>query len=188
MPQPDSELIVTTTLDWLRNCVIGLSLCPFANKPFLDNAIRVTTCLKSDEDEILSALKVEIELLNTNKPSDIETTLFVIPFYFYDFHDFNDFIYKANEWLVVNGWEGVFQLASFHPKYQFSETSIEDKENFTNRSPYPILHLIREESLSKVIDAYPNSDDIPIRNIATMNTLSDQQIREYFFWLNEDKK
>ena len=188
MPPPDTDVIVNTTLDWLKNCVIGLSLCPFANKPFLDNAIRVTVYLKQDDGQILNALKAEIEYLNINKPSDIETSLLVIPFRFNDFYDFNDFVYTANEWLVKNDWEGVFQLASFHPKYQFSETSIEDKENLTNRSPYPILHLIREESLSKALDFYPNIDDVPIRNIATMNALSDQQIKEYFFWLNGDNK
>ena len=186
--QLDTDEIINTTLEWLKTCVIGLNLCPFANKPFTDNTIRVTTCLKLDEDEILSTLKLELERLGTTKPAEIETTLLVIPFHFDDFYDFNDFLYKANEFLVLNDWEGVIQLASFHPEYQFAETSVNDKGNFTNRSPYPIVHLIREESLSNALDFYPDVDKIPDRNISTMNALSEHQIKDYFFWLNGNKK
>jgi len=122
------------------------------------------------------ALQAELELLNAD--SSVETTLLIHPGVLQDFYAYNRFLAYTDSLLVEMGLEGVYQVASFHPNYQFEGTNTDDAENYTNRSPYPMLHLIREESLERVIADYPDIDQIPLRNIALMNELGQDRLQE----------
>ena len=121
------------------------------------------------------ALKAELQFLKEN--TDTETTLVVFPQAFKGFFAFNDFLYEANKIVFSLGFEGVFQIASFHPMYQFADTDRDDVENYTNRSPYPILHIIRENSLEIAISNYPGSELIPERNIELMNKMGSVKVK-----------
>ena len=155
--------------NWLASIVIGLNLCPFAEREHRKNKIRFKTSTAEVEQEIVRDLIVELSLLN--KRDDIETSLLILPQVLSEFEHFNDFLGFADSLLREMNLEGVFQIASFHPQYRFSDTESDSAENYTNRSPYPILHLLRESSLDWAIDQHPNTDQIPLANIALMNSL-----------------
>jgi len=167
---------------WLKSVVIGLNLCPFANKPYIKKKVRLSVELGNSEADIVSCLLNELILLSNDSEKLIETTLIAVPNIFQDFIDYNDFLYSADELLIKHGYEGVFQIASFHPQYQFSDTEPTAAENFTNRAPYPLFHIIREESLSEAIDLFPGVEQIPNRNIVKMNALSNQKLKNLFPW------
>ena len=160
---------VDQTRHWVEAFVIGLNLCPFAKKEFVQNRIRFELTRADSTDQLLDVLKSELELLSHD--SDIETTLLIHPDVLTSFEDYNQFLNLADALLISMDLEGVFQIASFHPDYQFAGTSPADPENYTNRSPFPTLHILREDSLEKAIDQYPDVDLIPARNIAKMNEL-----------------
>ncbi|NLW06174.1 MAG: DUF1415 domain-containing protein [Pseudomonadaceae bacterium] len=166
---------ISAVRNWVDTFVVGMNLCPFAKRELVNNRVRFITTNATTEDALLMALKLELELLTTD-PS-IETTLLIPTHVLQDFYDFNDFLNDADRLLVEMALEGVYQVASFHPNYQFGGTEPEDAENYTNRSPYPVLHLIREESLEKAIASYPNVDAIPERNIALMNELGTEKLQ-----------
>lgn len=167
---------------WLKNIVVGLNLCPFAKVPYNEKRVRIVADLCQNEELAFERIIGEINLLDESEPQKLETTLLIFPNLFEDFAHYNDFLYTANEFIRLRGWEGVYQIASFHPEYQFSGTDKNDAENYTNRSPYPILHFIREESLTAAIEAYPDVDGIPDKNIALMNGLSASELKQYFSW------
>lgn len=169
-----------TTEEWLQRCVLGLNLCPFARKPSDENRVRIVCEPSEDQFVVLERLLSEIEMLDTTDCSKLETTLLVIPNLLSDFLDFNDFVFTANDLMTSRGWEGEYQLAHFHPEYQFEGTNSPDRENYTNRSPYPTLHIIRESSLSEVLAIHPDPESIPSTNIDTMNALSPKQMKAYF--------
>lgn len=169
------EAIVAAVRQWVETLVVGMNLCPFAKRELVKNRVRFTTTAATTAEQLLHALQAELELLNTD-PS-IETTLLIHAQVLQDFYDFNDFLDDADNVLVEMGLEGIYQIASFHPDYQFGGTALDDAENYTNRSPYPILHLIREASLERVIADYPDVDDIPERNIALMNELGRDKLQ-----------
>jgi hypothetical protein len=173
---------------WLGSVVVGLNLCPFSKLPYSQGRIRIQADLCHLEEEAFESIIHEINLLAETDEQELETTLLVFPELFDDFEHYNDFLYTANEFMRLRGWEGVYQIASFHPEYQFAGTKKTDAENFTNRAPYPIFHFISEASLSSAIKAYPNVDEIPERNIALMNSLSDADLKQYFSWCFKDKK
>ncbi|WP_051168201.1 DUF1415 domain-containing protein [Marinospirillum minutulum] len=169
------ESIILAVRQWVDTLVVGMNLCPFAKRELVKDRVRFISTEVTTEEELLVLLQAELELLNSD-PS-IETTLLIHPEVLQDFYDFNDFLNFTDHLLVEMGLEGVYQIASFHPDYQFGGTEPEDAENYTNRSPYPVLHLIREESLERAIASYPDVNKIPERNIALMNELGSEKLQ-----------
>jgi len=171
----NDEKTVLSVRQWVETLVVGMNLCPFAKRELVKNRVRFATTTSTTEEQLLMALQAELELLNTD-PS-VETTLLIHSNVLQDFYDYNEFLSYADSLLVEMGLEGIYQVASFHPDYQFGGTKQDDAENYTNRSPYPMLHLIREASLERVIEDYPETDQIPARNIALMNELGQRKLQ-----------
>lgn len=159
--------IIDATRRWVEQVVVAFNLCPFAKRELVKDRVRFVVSKAKDEATLLDELAHELALLNVDKA--VETTLLIHPQVLQDFYHYNDFLEAADELLVDMNLEGVYQVASFHPDYQFGGTEPDDVENYTNRSPYPMLHLLREDSLSEAIDNYPEVDLIPERNIDCMN-------------------
>lgn len=170
----NDEEIIHAVRQWVETFVVGMNLCPFAKRELVKNRVRFVTTAATTAEQLLQVLQTELELLNED-PS-VETTLLIHPAVLQDFYDFNDFLGCADSLLVDMELEGIYQVASFHPDYQFGGTRPGDAENYTNRAPYPVLHLLREESLERVIADYPDVDDIPERNIALMNRLGQDKL------------
>ena len=169
------EKVIRSVRQWVETLVVGMNLCPFAKREMVKDRVRFVTTTSIREEQLLLALQAELELLNID-PS-IETTLLIHPDALRDFHDYNRFLSYADSLLVEMELEGIYQIASFHPDYQFDGTKPDDAENYTNRSPYPMLHLIREASLERAIADYPEVDQIPARNIALMNRLGQDKLQ-----------
>ena len=170
--------IINSVRHWLEQAVIGLNLCPFAKREFDKDRVRFSMSDASSEEQLLSSLITELELLN--KDESIETTLLIHPGVLQNFYDYNDFLDVADGLLIELNLEGIYQIASFHPDYQFAETDYDDVENFTNRSPYPLLHIIREQSLELAIAGYPNADGIPERNITLLKEMGKDKMQTLF--------
>lgn len=171
--------------NWLQNVVIGLNLCPFASQPQQRNAVRYVISEATNDEDLLADLQLEMERLDQSSAEELETTLMIIPNYLQQFADYNDFL-DAVDWLIEHKqWLGVYQVASFHPQYRFADTLPDAKENLTNRAPYPILHILREDSLEQAIAHYPDVDDIPTRNVDKMEALSAQDIARLFPYLDQ---
>jgi len=168
---------------WLEQVVIGLNLCPFASHPHQQNLVRIISSDSTTEIDLLSDLTTELEKLDNHSASELETTLIATPNMLSDFYDYNQFLDWVDQLLAEQGWDGVYQVASFHPDYQFGGTQPDDKENLTNRSPYPVLHLIREASMEKAIQHHPDPAGIPERNIKLVEGLSEQQVNALFPYL-----
>jgi hypothetical protein len=168
---------------WLNSVVIGLNLCPFSGKPTRENRVRFQLSDAKVEEDLLADLTVEMELLDRTLAQELETTLLIIPHILQDFFDYTQFLVWAQAQLKRQGWLGVYQLASFHPNYYFSGSSPEDDENLTNRSPYPIIHIIREASLAKALEYYDRAEEIPERNKACVEALSIEQKQKLFPYL-----
>ena len=162
---------IDATQDWLEKAVIGLNLCPFAKAVHARGQIRWVLSPARDEDELLELLTAELRLLAAAPPEDIDTTLIVHPHVLSDFRDFNDFIGLAEDALEGLELDGVLQIASFHPDYQFEGTAPDDVGNCSNRSPHPTLHLLREASIDKAVAAFPEAESIYQRNIETLERL-----------------
>lgn len=171
-----NQNIITPTKNWVEKIVAGMNLCPFAKREIVKDRVRYTVSEVTAQDQLLMDLKMELELLNAN--TDIETTLFIHPNILHDFYDYNDFLELTDSLLVEMKLDGIYQIASFHPDYQFGGTDFDDAENYTNRSPYQMLHLIREASLEKAVTNYPDPDNIPERNIKLMNELGTDKMKE----------
>jgi hypothetical protein len=167
----DRQQILASTRAWLEKAVIGLNLCPFAKAVHVKNQIRYTISEANSADALLGDLIFELEFLNKADPSDVETTLLIHPCVLTDFLDYNDFLGVADAALEDLGLTGIIQIASFHPQYQFAGTKPEEIENFTNRSPYPILHLLRETSIEHAVEAFPDASDIFGKNMDTLRRL-----------------
>lgn len=160
--------------DWLDNVVIGLNLCPFAAKPRRQKQIHIDV-FNGSENQLMSHLATALEALDQLGPEKRETTLIALTNCLQSFDDYNQFLGDA-DWVLERGdWVGVYQIASFHPDYQFDGTRSQDPENLTNRSPYPILHLIREASLETVLEKYPDPEKIPETNIKRVQSLTQEQ-------------
>jgi len=166
------------TRRWLEEVVIGLNLCPFARQPYTLDRIRYV--VEPAEDIVLLAKRVveEARWLMEQPKEKVATTLLIHPRALLNFLDYNDFLSEVDLLIKENSLEGKLQAASFHPDYQFAGTRPADAENFTNRSPYPMIHLIREAMLEEVLDNYPDPESIPERNIKTMNQLGAAGIRK----------
>ena len=170
MNATDAE-IVAATERWLERAVIGLNLCPFAKAVQVRRQIRFVVSPAETPRALAEDLQRELLALAAADPEAVETTLLVHPRVLSDFLDYNDFLDVADALLVDLGLEGVLQIASFHPDYQFAGTDPQDVENCTNRSPYPTLHLLREASLERAVAATPDAADIYERNIETLRRL-----------------
>ncbi len=166
---------IEATRRWVEQVVVALNLCPFAKRELVKERVRFVETPATTQVELLEDLKAELAMLAAD-PS-IETALLIHPHVLTDFVQYNDFLADADALLFELGLEGVFQVASFHPDYQFGGTEPQDAENYTNRSPFPMLHLLREDSLSLAIDHYPGVDDIPQRNIDLMNEMGVAKLR-----------
>ncbi|GAB4090543.1 DUF1415 domain-containing protein [Hydrogenophaga soli] len=163
--------VLAATRRWLEEAVIGLNLCPFAKSVYVKNQVRIVVSRARHIDAFLDDLDRELDLLKTTPSEEVETTLLVHPTLFPDFLVFNDFLNVADEVLVEHELEGVVQIAPFHPDFVFDGEPEGDMSHYTNRSPYPTLHLIREEGLGKAIDSYGNTDEIYERNIDVLRKL-----------------
>ena len=156
---------------WLEKAVIGLNLCPFAKAVHTKDQIRWVLSPAQDADSLLAEMVAEMQLLAAADPQVIDTTLIVHPQVLGDFADFNDFLDAAESALEQLGLEGTLQIASFHPDYCFAGTRSSDVSNYTNRSPYPTLHLLREDSVARAVAAFPQAEAIYERNIVTLKKL-----------------
>ena len=151
--------------------MIGLNLCPFAKAVYVKNQVRLVISKARHADDLLEELDRELDLLMATPAADIDTTLLIHPTLFEDFLDFNDFLEVAEGVVDEHGLEGVVQLASFHPQFQFDGTEPDAISNYTNRAPFAILHLLREESVERAVDAFPQADAIFETNIAILEKL-----------------
>lgn len=175
--------IIADINQWLDDVVIGLDLCPFAARPRDEKRLRIAVSHATTEEALLDDLQAELERLADTPAEQLETTLLAIPDMLEDFADYNDFLDAVDLWLEQFGWEGELQVASFHPDYQFADTEPDDAGNLTNRSPWPLLHIIREESLEKAIEHYPDVEGIPERNIRRMEALTAVERQRLFPYL-----
>ena len=166
-----SETIIAATQDWLEKAVIGLNLCPFAKAVHVKQQIRYVVSEARTEQALLTELMVELRHLQDTDPELLDTTLLIHPYVLTDFLDFNDFLDTVDIAVSEPEFEDAFQVASLHPRYQFAGTALDDIENFTNRSPYPTLHLLREASVDRAVAAFPDADHIPDANIETLQRL-----------------
>lgn len=167
----DHDTIIADTQTWLTRAVIGLNLCPFAKAVHVKNQIRYRVSDATSPEELLEDLVAELSILRDADPEEIDTTLLVHPAALTDFLDFNDFLDVVDAAVEDMGLDGIIQVASFHPDYQFDGTEPDDIENYSNRSPYPTLHLIRESSLEQAVAAIPDAADIYETNIQTLRKL-----------------
>lgn len=171
----EHEKIIKSVKHWVETLVVGLNLCPFAKRELVKNRVRFFVTEAKTEEQLLSSLQAELELLDADLA--IETTLLIHPMALLDFFDYNQFLNTADNLLVRMKMEGIYQIASFHPDYQFSGTESDDAENYTNRAPYPLLHLIREESLERAIADYPDPEMISDRNIMLLKSLGQAKMQ-----------
>jgi hypothetical protein len=167
----DPDRVVADTRRWLVRAVIGLNLCPFAKAVHVKNQIRYRVSEAREPEALLQDLIEELRHLRDVDPQETDTTLLVHPHVLTDFLDFNDFLGVVDAAVAELDLEGVLQVASFHPDYQFDGTSADDIDNFTNRSPYPTLHLIRESSIEAAVQAFPDPEAIYEANIDTLRRL-----------------
>lgn len=163
--------IIEATRRWLERAVIGLNLCPFAKAAVAKGQIRFALSQARDTDALLEDLIAEMQRLRDTDAGELDTTLLIHPHVLGDFLDYNAFLDVADAMLAALSLEGVLQVASFHPDYRFADAEPGDPANATNRSPYPILHLLREASVARAVAAFPDPDAIVDRNLATMRRL-----------------
>jgi hypothetical protein len=166
----DEEVLVKTR-NWLEKAVIGLNLCPFAKAVYVKNQVRLVVSKARHADDLLEELDRELDLLVATPAEEIDTTLLIHPTLFEDFLDFNDFLEVAEGVVNEHKLDGVIQLASFHPQFQFEGTGPDDIGNYTNRAPFAILHLLREESVERAVEVFPQAEAIFEQNIATLEKL-----------------
>ena len=167
----DSRDPLADTRRWLERAVIGLNLCPFAKAVFVKQQVRFVLSDASTPEALLEQLAEELLLLRDTPVEEIDTTLIVHPDVLQDFLDYNDFLDNADAAVEALGLEGVLQVASFHPAYQFAGTAPDDIGNYSNRSPYPTLHLLREDSVGRAVEVFPEADQIVDRNVETLEKL-----------------
>ncbi|CAB3837781.1 hypothetical protein LMG26858_01036 [Achromobacter anxifer] len=163
--------VVAETKLWLNQAVIGLNLCPFAKAVQVKDQIRFAVSDATDAEGVLTDLQDELALLAETDPEKIDTTLLIIPDALDDFLEFNDFEDLSDRLLKRMRLVGELQVATFHPQFQFADTQPDDIENYTNRSPYPILHLLREDSIDRAVESFPDAAEIYEKNIDTMQRL-----------------
>lgn len=169
---------VRATLAWVRSFVIELGLCPFAAEAVDDDRLRIRESAAVEAEALLADLDDELARLLRTPVAELETTLLVHPRALRDFDDYCAFLELADALLVERGCEGVVQIASFHPDYCFGDGLPDDPASFTNRSPYPMLHLLREDSVADAIEAYGDIESVPERNVRRLRAMGGDALRE----------
>lgn len=170
-PNADDDAIVSATRRWLEKAVIGLNLCPFAKSVYVKEQVRYVVSSATTPEALLEQLMDELQHLSDTPVEQTDTTLLIHPFVLQDFEDYNEFLDVADAAVEDMQLDGELQVASFHPDYQFADTDLNDIANFTNRAPYPILHLLREDSIDRAVEAFPEAEQIFEKNIDTMEKL-----------------
>ncbi|HFF6160020.1 TPA: DUF1415 domain-containing protein [Stenotrophomonas maltophilia] len=167
---PTDDSIAATRL-WLERIVIGLNLCPFAKAVYVKDQVRIVLSDATTTEALVEQLAEELVLLRDTPAEQIDTTLIVHPQVLSDFLDYNDFLDNADAAIEALDLQGILQVASFHPDYQFEGVAADDASNYTNRAPFPTLHLLREDSVARAVDVYPDPDVIVERNIQTLDRI-----------------
>ena len=167
----DDEAVIAAMREWIEKAVIGLNLCPFAKAVYVKNQVRYVVSSARHLDGLLEDLDCELNFLAAADPDEIDTTLLIHPTLLSDFLDFNDFMQLADAAIEEHDLDGVIQIASFHPRFQFEGTAPDDLGNYTNRAPFPTLHLLREASIERAVAAFPEAETIYQRNIETLQKL-----------------
>ena len=176
--KPSRAAVERKTLAWVKDFVVGLNLCPFARPLLASDALRVTVCEATDDKGVAEALLAEIELIQTASEAEIATTLVVFPNALRRFDAYLAFLEGAQQLIEEMDLLGVLQLASFHPDYQFAGEPIEAASHFTNRAPFPMIHLLREDMVTRALNTYPNPEQIPERNIERLEDLGRGQLQQ----------
>ncbi|WGS49537.1 DUF1415 domain-containing protein [Paraburkholderia sp. D15] len=171
LPAETHETVIAATRHWLTEAVIGLNLCPFAKAVHVKGQIRYAVSSAADMEGVLTDLEAELQALVAADPNAVDTTLLIVPDALADFLDYNDCLFFADRLIKQLRLEGVVQIASFHPRYQFEGSEPDDIENYTNRAPYPIFHLLREDSIERAVQAFPDAEDIYERNQETLRRI-----------------
>lgn len=179
-PEISSPKCVADTILWFERVVLGLNLCPFAHSPWRKQQVYFTVCEASDLDGVLKVFVEQVLALMALSIDERETTVLVIEQGFDDFDDYLGLLELANELIALNGWEGEIQVASFHPDYVFEGTDFNARENFSNRSPFPLLHILREDSIEKAVAMHPDIDDVPRCNIDLLNNMDETEFERTF--------
>jgi uncharacterized protein len=167
----EHDEIIADTRRWLERAVIGLNLCPFAEGPYRASRVRFQVSEQRSAAGLLEDLRDELKLLQATAASQCETVLLIHPWVLNDFVEYNEFLQVCDAAVADLQLEGELQVASFHPQYQFADTQPQDIDNYTNRSPYPTLHLLRESSVERAVDAVGDTDGIYLKNIRTLREL-----------------
>jgi len=176
----DHDDPIARTREWMQRAVIGLNLCPFAKAVAVRGQVRFVLSEAATPEALLEELGLELAHLRDTDPAQTDTTLLIHPQVLGDFLDYNDFLDLADALVEDMELDGVLQVASFHPDYRFADAGADDIGNFTNRSPYPTLHLLREDSVSRAVEAYPDPDVIIERNLRTLEGLGHEGWRKLF--------
>ena len=176
--KPARAEVERKTLAWVKDFVVGLNLCPFARPLLASEALRVTVCEANDDEGVAAALLDEIQLIQKASESEVATTLVVFPNALQGFDGYLAFLDGAQQLLEEMGLLGVLQLAGFHPDYQFAGEPIESASHFTNRAPFPMIHLLREEMVTRALETYPNPEQIPERNIQKLEDLGLERLQQ----------
>lgn len=172
MSAPQQEIdFIAATQHWLEKAVIGLNLCPFAKAVHVKDQIRYVVSEATNVDTLADDLVRELEWLAEANPEKTDTTLLILPNVLQDFLDFNDFLDVADGIVEELELDGILQVAPFHPQFQFEGTALDDITNYTNRSPFPILHLLREDSVTRAVEAFPDELEIAENNMQTLRKL-----------------
>jgi hypothetical protein len=172
---PDS-VVLARTEKWLSDVVIGLNLCPFAKAVQVRSQVHYAVSAAETLPALRADLQRELLALQAASADEVDTTLLLHPRVLTDFLDYNDFLSEADDLLVELGLEGELQLASFHPDYRFAGSSSDDPANYTNRSPYPMLHLLREASVTRAVEAFPDTSKIYERNVEMLRQMSKEAL------------
>lgn len=181
MPAPDA--VVHAVRHWLTRAVIGLNFCPFAKSVHVHGQIRYVVSQARSAEEALVDVRAELAFLAAADPAHVDTTLVIVPHALHEFLDYNDALFAAEKLLKTLRLRGILQIASFHPHYQFQDAGPDDVENYTNRAPYPIFHLLREESIERAVASFPDTDAIYERNQAR---LRDMGLAGWHAWMEVD--
>lgn len=170
------DLIEQHIRAWLESFIVGLNLCPFARPVIASDGLRIAICESEDLDQLYRAFLTELDLIQQSTEQEIATTLLVMPNALADFDDYLMFIDNAEALIEELGLDGTIQLASFHPEYLFDGEAEDSASHFSNRSPYPVIHFLREEMLSNALEEFPNPEQIPLRNIGTLEKIGRAEI------------
>ena len=184
----DQQTVIDITRRWISSIVIGLNLCPFAQRVFSSDRIRYVVTDALDESALLEVLAGELKLLASTPMECVETTLLIHPRVLGEFLAYNEFLGAAELLIEDVGLRGIIQLASFHPDYQFAATEPGAVENYTTRSPYPMLHLLREDSVTQVANGPIDLDAIPRHNIETLKSLGKKKVLEMLRAIEEGSR